>query len=565
MKLHSKQDFQVLMHLFLDPLKPLYSSGGAHLHLGETGATYQEEVAELEAFSRPLWGLVPYWMGGGVDETFERIYRKGLANGTSLQSPEYWGGFSDYDQRFVEMAAIACGLLFAPQKLWEPLSAEEKAALVQWLDGINGHTIPDCNWQFFRVLVNLALKKCGMPCSEERLTDGLEQIDSYYLGGGWYRDGASCQKDYYIPFAIHYYGLIYATAMEKEDPVRCALYKARATEFAQDFIYWFADDGAALPFGRSLTYRFAQAGFWSACLFAGIEPFPVKVMKGIIVRHFEYWLSRDIVDRDGILTIGYGYPNLIMAERYNAPGSPYWSMKAFLFLALPDEHPFWRADAAPLPVLRPLKALKGADMLIQRRAGDVVAYTPGACELFGHGHLPEKYSKFAYSTRFGFSVARSQLVLHENAPDSMLAFVLDGSSYVFTRLAGTQYEATDTAVYAEWSPFPGITVKTVITPTSAGHTRRHEIESRYDCTAYDCGFAVDKFCEGYAESLADNTASVRNAACGCTVAGRGPGATPYIIEADPNTNTLCRNTKIPAMRYTVTKGKHVIETQVVTS
>ena len=25
-----------------------------------------------------------------------------------------------------------------------------------------------------------------------------------------------------------------------------------------------------------------------------------------------------------------------MAERYNAPGSPYWGMKSFLLLALPD-------------------------------------------------------------------------------------------------------------------------------------------------------------------------------------------------------------------------------------
>ena len=41
-------------------------------------------------------------------------------------------------------------------------------------------------------------------------------------------------------------------------------------------------------------------------------------------------------DRDGILTIGYCYPQMYMAERYNAPGSPYWGMKSFLLLALPD-------------------------------------------------------------------------------------------------------------------------------------------------------------------------------------------------------------------------------------
>lgn len=37
-------------------------------------------------------------------------------------------------------------------------------------------------------------------------------------------------------------------------------------------------------------------------------------------------------DRDGILTIGYCYPQMYMAERYNAPGSPYWGMKSFCCL-----------------------------------------------------------------------------------------------------------------------------------------------------------------------------------------------------------------------------------------
>lgn len=44
-------------------------------------------------------------------------------------------------------------------------------------------------------------------------------------------------------------------------------------------------------------------------------------------------------------TIGYCYPQMYMAERYNAPGSPYWGMKSFLLLALPDDHPFWIAEA----------------------------------------------------------------------------------------------------------------------------------------------------------------------------------------------------------------------------
>ena len=84
MQLSTKQDFQALMHLFLDPLKPYYSAGGARLHLGETGVTYGSAAIELEAFSRPLWALVPFWVGGGSDPVFEDIYRRGLATAAAL-------------------------------------------------------------------------------------------------------------------------------------------------------------------------------------------------------------------------------------------------------------------------------------------------------------------------------------------------------------------------------------------------------------------------------------------------------------------------------------------------
>ena len=167
----------------------------------------------------------------------------------------------------------------------------------------------------------------------------LTRIDSYYSGDGWSTDGASPQKDYYIPWAIQYYGVLYAKFAADTDPERAALYRSRAELFARQFIYWFDENGAALPYGRSLTYRFAQNCFWAACVWAGLEPFPLGVMKGLIVRNFNWWLDQKMFDRDGILTIGYCYPQMYMAERYNAPGSPYWGMKSFILLALPDSHP----------------------------------------------------------------------------------------------------------------------------------------------------------------------------------------------------------------------------------
>lgn len=557
MQLSTKQDFQALMHLFLDPLKPYYSAGGARLHLGETGVTYGQAAIELEAFSRPLWALVPFWMGGGSDPEFEDIYRRGLAAGSDPENPEYWGDCNDYDQCFVEMAAIACGLLNAPEKLWDPLSDAEKQNLARWLDQINHHQIPECNWQFFMILVNLALKKCGMPYDPENMARGLARIDSYYSGDGWSTDGASPQKDYYIPWAIQYYGVLYAKFAADTDPERAALYRSRAELFARQFIYWFDENGAALPYGRSLTYRFAQNCFWAACVWAGLEPFPLGVMKGLIVRNFNWWLDQKMFDRDGILTIGYCYPQMYMAERYNAPGSPYWGMKSFILLALPDGHPFWSAEAEPMPALDALKPMPHANMLVARTKGRVTAYAAGVNEGHGHGQFPEKYAKFAYDTRFGFCASRSREVIYQAAPDSMLAFVIDDN--VFVRKVSLSHEIRADRVVSKWSPFPGITVTTTVLPTADGHIRRHEIDSDYPCEAYDCGFAVPNFAPGYVESTAGGAATARNAAVSCTVSGSGEGT---VIKCDPNVSLYSTNVCIPAVRYAIPEGRTVLETEI---
>ena len=557
MELQTKADFVSLMHRFLDPLKPYYSAGCARLHLGETGAKYKQSTIELEAFSRPLWALVPFWTDGGSDPEFEAVYRKGLAAGSDPEKPEYWGVCKDHDQCFVEMAAIAYGILMVPQKLWDPLTEREKTNLAAWLNQINKYTVPDCNWHFFRILVCLALKSVGKPYDAALLEESLTKIDSYYSGDGWSTDGNQIQKDYYIPWAIQYYGLLYSRFAADSDPQRAALYRSRAQLFAQQFIYWFDSNGAALPFGRSLTYRFAQNCFWSACIWAGLEPLPLQVMKGIIVRNFSWWLEQNIFDRDGILTIGYCYPQMYMAENYNAPGSPYWSMKSFLLLALPEDHPFWTAEAAPMPALDALKPMPFANMLVQRRMGRATAYPAGVNQVPGHGQFPEKYAKFAYDTRFGFCASRSREVLEQAAPDSMLAFVLDRN--VLVRRASKSWKIEKNTLTTQWSPFPGIEVTTTIIPTRIGHCRHHEIDSFYDCEAYDTGYGVPNFASGYAETAEVNRAEAHCSTLHCQVSGKGEG---IVIHCNPNTSLYFPNVRIPAIRYRISKGHTVIDTEI---
>ena len=239
--------------------------------------TYNQNAIELEAFSRPLWALVPFWVGGGSDPEFEKIYRKGLAAGTDPENPEYWGTTGEYDQCYVEMAAIACGILTAPEKLWTPLSDTEKQNLAAWLGQINAHTIPDCNWQFFRILVNLALKKRG---------DALQPGNCWRMAFAKLTAITAATAD---PLMAPPKGLLHPvghpvlrTASFNLPPTptpRRRDFTASAPSCSRkEFVYWFdVNGGTSALWPRTSTYRgFAQNSFWAACIWAGLEPPPCR-------------------------------------------------------------------------------------------------------------------------------------------------------------------------------------------------------------------------------------------------------------------------------------------------
>lgn len=174
----------------------------------------------------------------------------------------------------------------------------------------------------FRVLIQAAFRRMGLAWDAQQLEADLARLEGWYLGGGWYCDGEPTQVDYYIPFGMHFYGLIYAWCMEKEEPERSRRLKERAAAFAVDYLYWFEDGGRAVPFGRSLTYRFGRSAFFAALAFAGVEALPWGVVKSRLLGNLRDWFAQPIFTADGLLTVGYGYPNLCMSENYNAPGFP---------------------------------------------------------------------------------------------------------------------------------------------------------------------------------------------------------------------------------------------------
>ncbi|KAL2760864.1 hypothetical protein ACRALDRAFT_1059399 [Sodiomyces alcalophilus JCM 7366] len=608
-QLTDRASVQELLRTLLDPLEPFFSPTKARVRCpGATAVRFDQAASDVEGFCRPLWGLSSLLAGGGEYQG-TAWWVEGLKSGTDPESPEYWGYPRDNDQRMVEMCPLGFALAVAPV-FWQNLTAKERDNT----DTFKGNVLttkptlsmPNTNWLWFRVFANLGLKKNGGKFSQARLDADIEHLETFYRGDGWANDGPEDihQMDYYSSsFAIQFLQLLYAKIAGDDEPARAAEFRNRARMVALDLAHYYDREGRAIPFGRSLTYRFAMVSFWGALAYADVElPAPLTwgMVKGMVMRHLRWWQTQhDIWTPSGTLAIGYSYPNMYLAENYNSPGSPYWACLAFICLAVPETHPFWTSEeeqAWPaLPAIKPLK-----------HPGHIMSYLGDHCMLLSSGQACSypmkgthaKYGAFAYSSAFGYSVPTGVFSLEQYALASQLGLSDDGGEYWKTRRL-SQYTALETrgedgvpVLVSLWNPFPDVTVKTILVPprqdTPNWHLRIHHIDAagRAVMTA-DGAFAIRNTDSVMARSLdpydptagegtspriignydlntPDGWSTGRDGAFAAAIGAGAVGIkaleadterSANLVNADPNTNLVESRTVIPTLQNTLEKGR----------
>lgn len=488
--LTSRQDVIQFLSALLEPLNNHFLPDDAGFSLGDTCAHYGPEIARMEGLSRALWGVFPL-MASGEEEHFIERYIAAMKAGTNPQSPAYWGETGPYDQRFVEMAVYGLGLSLLQDRLTNKFSEKELSDFYRWLNQISTAVMPDNNWNYFAIMVQLGFKRAGMLWDEEVINKHFIMMEAYYLGEGWYSDGTGRPRDYYISMAFHFYGLVYATLNGEDDPKRAEELRNRARRFANDFVYMSAADGASIPFGRSLTYRFATIAFWCAVAFSGLDVLSPGQVKGLILRNLRWWQDKPFMDRDGILTLGYGYPNLAFCEDYNSPGSPYWALKVFLILAIPENNAFWTAAEQSLPELNEKHVIPQALQIIlhPQAGGHLYMLTSGQLELNNYVNTEAKYTKFAYSAVFGFTIERGRYGIKHAACDSML-LLCEHDNYWRGRRDCEQVFIHDDYIWSRWSPWNDVQIDTWLIPCGEWHVRAHRIDSARNLQTVEGGFAI---------------------------------------------------------------------------
>ncbi|CAK7225602.1 hypothetical protein SBRCBS47491_005944 [Sporothrix bragantina] len=544
-------------------LRPLqqscFSSDGGRVRVPvATGAHFDEAAAQLEGFARPLWAVGALLEGrtsqaslsednkanAGEDQkasasedektsASEEIlspWVRGLAVGTDPTHAEYWGDIGDMDQRMVESEIVAYALLAAPEQMFYAQTPKVQANILAWLRHLAGKEMPPTNWLWFRVMANLALLKLSENKEGivEQMQDDLAKLDTFYIGDGWSSDGSwlsaekqakedeefrvsghrdthvGRQADYYSgSFAIQFSQLLFCRyGGEAVDAARAQKYREMARQFGGSFWRYFDAEGAAIPFGRSLTYRFACGGFFAALAVAGVAGMPAPLntpgaVKGFLLRHLRWWAahSADMFSVDGTLTIGWEYPNMYMAEDYNSPQSVYWCLKTLIAVALREDDAFWTAEEEPYPELDKQDEKKGIalvptpqQILCNHPAGQHhFMLSPGQFVAWPLKATHAKYSKFAYSSAFPFSVPTGPLI-QQLAPDNTLALSRDGREtwavkwrcdpVVFGRLKDSPGTVTASVRWFPWGDRAVQVDTMLVPPTNAWpdwHVRVHRI------------------------------------------------------------------------------------------
>lgn len=555
--LKSRADVRRALDDSFAPLLAYFSPGGARVTLSGAAAHFDRAAADLEGFARPLWGIAPLALSGDHFDHWP-LLAQGIANGTDPSHPEYWGDVRQKDQRLVELAAIGFALRLAPQHLWEPLSEVQKDNVRRYLLTARERNYADNNWKFFRVMVDMALDHLGIDFDRSLTETFQKELDEFYIADGWYRDGNYRRIDHYIAFAMHFYGLIYAK-LSKPDDAYAERYRERARLFAGDFASWFDEDGGTLAFGRSMTYRFACGGFWAGLAFADEEALPWGEIKGLYLQHLRWWAKKPIADRDGVLSIGYAYPQLTMSESYNSAGSPYWGFKAFLPLALPENHPFWLAEEKQPETSANPKPLAHPGMVMMRATGNVTALSSGQENLSMRGG-PEKYAKFAYSSRYGFGVEVDERGFRTNGFDNMLAFSEDGLHYR-VRETNEKVLLAGESLRATWKPFPDVDVETTLVAAGDWHVRLHRIRSTGLLSVTEGGFAISRN-DGDRDAVSEE-AGRATADCGADVSAIIDLGSSIIrhgvaLKALPNTNLINAKTTVPQLRGEIPAGETLL-------
>ena len=367
----AKDDRQYMLDLLARMARPVLSS----MSEGKLQAVFNPElsptwdgrnmkVAYLEGFGRLMSGIAP-WLAlpdddsaeGKLRATFRQQALASYAHSVDPASPDYllW---REHSQPLVDSAYFTNAFLRAPRQLWDPLDANTKNRIIEEIKGLRRVSSPYSNWLLFAAMNEAFLLSIGEQWDPIRIDLAVRKINEWYVGDGWYSDGAHFHFDHYNSYVIHpmlveILEVLLATNATFNSLNAAALldqaYK-RMQRHGEQLERSIGPDGSYAPIGRSLTYR--TAVFQPLGLLAWRKRLPPSLPEGQ-VRAATLAAQRAIFrfpsnfDENGFLTLGFTGHQPKLADVYSNSGSMYIAAESLIALGLPANDSYWTSPSLP--------------------------------------------------------------------------------------------------------------------------------------------------------------------------------------------------------------------------
>ncbi len=365
------------------------------------------------ALERMMMAVIIYTKATGRDEvsgyegSISRPFIEAIMDGTDPESPKYWGDPPMYDQ---VGSAFALAAYIEPERYWDPLSEGQKTNLLKFLQKQVHTRAYDNNHYYFHSVPVELLEQNGYESNRDHLTQMSERLMGWYRGDGWFLDGSNRGFDYYNLWGFQLYNQV----LFKYDPTWRKQFGERieftTAKFLETLPFLFGRDGGPIPWGRSLSYRFAGNAAIAWAVINDMSTLNPGQARRIASGMLKYFWEHGCLDENNLLTTGYLGANASVAEPYLWYGDAYWATHGLACLLIPATDPFWTSTEEPIPAdgAGGKMAVHGAQFSL--RVSDI----DGEARMFPVGQpwaqsrerwqSTAKYDQHAYSSYLGFCV-----------------------------------------------------------------------------------------------------------------------------------------------------------------
>ena len=324
-----------------------------HYYQGDLNRQNRLATSNLEAICRCLLGIGP-WLTADHEDDENSLKTKliekvdvAFINGCD-KSHQDWFCIDRGRQPLVDLGLLAAALLKNEQALWHKFSPNSQLGVISAFNTVRGVQPYLNNWILFPALIEAFLQKIGVRHDQRRIDCAVRQLDRWYVGDGFYRDGPAFVLDWYNSIMIHPLLdtlLRHVAGYERAQ----AEHVKRLKRFCEVQERCIAPDGTFPAVGRSITYR--TGSLHALTYAASTRQLPDSVrpeqVASALSLTLEVVLGNQSYRDDGFLEIGVVGEQPALSEEYITTGSSYMAATIFLPLALPASDPFWSGGYYP--------------------------------------------------------------------------------------------------------------------------------------------------------------------------------------------------------------------------